>query len=148
MVCFSQNFKCKASLESVIHDYLKIASKKTPFFQGGAKTSQTKSRMDILKFQSISFLPLYSRTHFKTVFMNSLARSSGPDSYQRILSIQISFLIYKEAISWLYCPFKSKYFFIFHRRQSLPKLITQRHTSSFPLLIQQKEGIKVQLITV
>ena len=42
----------------------------------------------ILKFQLISFLPVYSRGHFKVVSMNSEVRFSHSDSYQRILSIQ------------------------------------------------------------
>ena len=42
----------------------------------------------ILKFQFISFLPVYSRGHFKVVSINSEVRFSHPDPYQRILLIQ------------------------------------------------------------
>ena len=49
---------------------------------------QSLIKADILKFQFISFLPVYSRGHFKVVSMNSEVRFSHSDSYQRILSIQ------------------------------------------------------------
>ena len=59
-------------------------NKKSLFFQGGEKLIKAH----ILKFQFVSFLPVYSRGHFKVVSMNSEVRFSHSDSYQRILSIQ------------------------------------------------------------
>ena len=49
---------------------------------------QSLIKADILKFQFISFLPVYSRGQFKAVSMNSEVRFSHPVPYQRILSIQ------------------------------------------------------------
>ena len=49
---------------------------------------QSLIKADILKSQFISFLPVYSRGHFKVVSINSEVRFSHPDPYQRILLIQ------------------------------------------------------------
>ena len=46
---------------------------------------QSLIKADILKFQFISFLPVYSRGHFKVVSINSEVRFSHLDPYQRIL---------------------------------------------------------------
>ena len=59
-------------------------NKKTLF----SKVEKSLIKAHILKFQFISFLPVYSRGHFKVVSMNSEVRFSHSDSYQRILSIQ------------------------------------------------------------
>ena len=79
MASFSQTFNCKVKIISK-----SSGKQKDPFFQGGEKLIKAH----ILKFQFVSFLPVYSRGHFKVVSMNSEVRFSHPDPYQRILLIQ------------------------------------------------------------
>ena len=87
MACFSQTFNCKVKIISK-----SSGKQKDPFFQGGEKLIKAH----ILKFQFVSFLPVYSRGHFKVVSMNSEVRFSRPDPYQRILLIQKELLDLEE----------------------------------------------------
>ena len=58
----------------LIHDYLR-KTKRPPF----SKVVQSLVKAEVLKFYSISFLPVSSQGHFKVVSMNSKVRFSHPD---------------------------------------------------------------------